>query len=100
MTAALIDDAGKAFAAPFGAVLELRPEGGDAVFVDGRKNPPAVSAAAPNDQPAAICVWRGPLDLMRRALNSSRATENAVINGRLTIAGDMSVMARLELAGS
>lgn len=98
MTPALIDAAGKAFAAPFDAVLELRPEAGDPIFVDGRVNPPAVNAAPPADKQTPDCIWHCPADTLKRVLTSSRAIENAVINGRLTIAGDMSVMARLEMA--
>ncbi len=99
MTAPMIETAGKAFRTPFGGVLELRPEGGDPVFVDGRANPPAVAATLPAGAKGADCIWRCPADIMRRALTSNRAVENAVINGRLAIAGDMSVMARLDLAG-
>ncbi len=97
MTAPLIETAGKAFASPFGAVLELRPDGADAIFVDGRVDPPAVAAAPPADKAGGDCVWRCSADVLRRALTSNRAVENAVINGRLAIAGDMSVMARLNL---
>lgn len=100
MTAPLLEVAGKAFLTPFGAVLELRPEGGDTVYVDGRSDPPVVALTQPKDKPAADCVWRCPADIMRRAVASNRAVENAVINGRLAIAGDMSVMARLRLAGA
>ena len=100
MTAPLIEAAANAFTAPFGAVLELRPEGGDPVFIDGRPTTPVVTPAPPKDQSNADCVWRAPADIMRRAIASNRAVENAVINGRLAIAGDMSVMARLNLAGA
>ena len=98
MTALLIDKAGAAFTAPFGAVLELRPDEGEPVFVDGRCDPPIVAPNPPSGKDDADCLWRCPADAMRRALSSERAIENAVINGRLTIAGDMSVMARLRLA--
>ena len=98
MTAALIEAAGKAFRSPFGALLELRPESGDPIFVDGRADPPTVASASPKDKKTADCIWRCRIDTMRRVLTSSRAVENAVINGRLIIAGDMSVMARLNMA--
>ena len=95
----LAEAARGAFAAPFDAVLELRPDEGAPVFIDGRKTPPAVSNSHPDKKGAADCVWRCPADIMLRVLTSRRAVENAVISGRLVIAGDMSVMARLELAG-
>ncbi len=99
MTASLTEAAGKAFKSPFGAVLELRPDEGAPVYVDGRSNPPTIAATLPTGKERADCLWRCPVDTMRRALSSARAVENAVINGRLAIAGDMSVMARLTLAG-
>ncbi len=98
MTTSLIEAAGKAFSSPFDAVLELRADANDPIFVDGRVNPPAVATPPPKDKAAADCVWRCPADTLRRVLTSNRAVENAVINGRLAIAGDMSVMARLSLA--
>ena len=81
-----------------GAVLELRPKDGDPIFVDGRADPPIVAAAPPTDGASSDCIWHCPADILKRVLTSSRAVENAVINGRLLIAGDMSVMARLEMA--
>jgi hypothetical protein len=93
---AIADAARKAFQTPFGGILELRPENGAPVFVDGRKAPPVVADAAPAP---ADCVWRCAPDIMGRVLSSKRAIENAVINGRLVIAGDMSVMKRLKLSG-
>lgn len=98
MTEALIEKAQKAFSESFGAVLELKPESGASVFVDGRATPPAKSAALPKDKKIADCIWRCPDDIMARVLSSKRAVENAVINGRLVIGGDMSVMARLRLS--
>ncbi len=93
--ASLAEAAAKTFQTPFGAVLELRPDGGAPVFIDGRTTPPKTSEAAPAP---ADSVWRGPSDVMLRVVASKRAVENAVINGRLVIAGDMSVMARLKLS--
>ena len=98
MTTPLIEEAGKAFTSPFGAVLELRPDEGAPVFVDGRQDPPTAGPTLPAGKDSADCLWRSPVDMMRRAISSARAVENAVINGRLAIAGDMSVMARLTLA--
>lgn len=99
MTAPLIDDAGAAFKSPFGAVLELRPNKGAPVFIDGRSDPPTIAANLPAGKDSADCLWRCPVDTMRRAMTSKRAIESAVINGRLAIAGDMSVMSRLTLEG-
>ncbi|MEO1250729.1 MAG: SCP2 sterol-binding domain-containing protein [Pseudomonadota bacterium] len=95
-TTTLGEAAQKAFTKSFGAVIELRPEGAEPFFIDGRADPPKVSTAPPGAAPD--CVWRGPADVMRRAVASARAVESAVINGRLVIGGDMSVMTRLELS--
>jgi hypothetical protein len=92
---ALRDAAAKAFGAPFGAVLELRPEEGAGLWVDGRQEPPQILDAAP-DGAEADCVWRGARETLQRALVNARAFDSAYLSGRLAIAGDMSVMARLE----
>ncbi|PQA87793.1 hypothetical protein [Hyphococcus luteus] len=86
----------KAFAAAFGAVLELRPEDGESLWVDGRRKPPQLLSAAP-DGDAAACCWRGPKETLQRALATARAFDSAYLSGRLAVAGDMSVMARLNL---
>lgn len=86
----------KAFAAPFAALLELRPEGGASLWVDGRKSPPQVLDSAPEGA-GADCVWRGTRDALQRALANARAFESAYLAGRVAIAGDIAVMARLEL---
>lgn len=96
---ALARAARKAFTIPCGAVLQLAPENGTAVFVDARQTPPAIDETPPSDQKEADCVWHGSMDALIRTLSSERAVENATINGRLVISGDMSVMARLQLAG-
>lgn len=86
----------KAFAAPFGAVIELRPDGAASLWADGRKSPPQILAAAPEG--GADCIWRGASDALQRALANARAFESAYLSGRLAIAGDIAVMARLELS--
>ncbi len=93
---ALLAAAEKAFSAAFGAVLELRPESGDSLWVDGRQAPPKILAAAPDENPAACC-WRGARDALTRALASPRAFDSAYLSGRVGVSGDMSVMTRLEL---
>lgn len=94
---ALEEIARKAFVAPFGAVLELRPHDGAPAFIDGRGDAPRFCADLPDDCARADCVWRCAPDILARVLTSKRAVESAVINGRLEISGDMSVMARLHL---
>lgn len=86
----------KAFPAAFAAVLELCPENGASLWVDGRKTPPQILTAAPEDK-AADCRWCGARDALQRALANARAFDSAFLSGRLRVAGDMSVMARLNL---
>ena len=85
-----------AVAASFGAVMKLAPEGGEAVWVDGRAEPPAVAATPPKGA-EADCVWRGGRESLIRALSGERAMESAFVAGRIAISGDMSVMARIAL---
>ncbi len=91
---ALCAAAKKAFAAPFGAVLLLAPDDGPPVWIDGRNDKPVVSLAAPSE---AACAWRGAREALLRALANTRAFESAFVSGRIKVAGDMSVMARLSL---
>ena len=91
--------ASKAFSAPFGAVLELAPENGATLWIDGHKNPPAVLEKTPKSA-KADCTWRGARESLLRALEGERAMASAFVSGRITISGDMSVMARLQLEGA
>ena len=93
----LREAAQKAFAASFDAVLKLAPEGGDPVWVDGRAEPPAITATPPKGAKEADCVWRGGRESLIRALAGERAMESAFVAGRIAISGDMSVMARIAL---
>lgn len=92
---ALFGAAQKAFSAPFGGVLKLAAEPGPALWVDGRQTPPRLITDDPND--AAHCIWRGARDVLIRALGGARAFESAYVSGRISAAGDMSVMARINL---
>lgn len=87
----------RAFVLPCNAVIKLAPETGAPLFVDARRDPPVISGALPDGCREADCEWRAAADILTRVLGSNRAVENAVINGRLAIAGDMSVMARLTI---
>lgn len=92
----LAEAAKRSFAAPFGALLKLAPEGGAPLWIDGRADPPAVLTDAPKDAEAAS-IFCGAEDSLIRALSNNRAFESSYVSGRITVAGDMSVMARLEL---
>ena len=86
----------KAFAAPFGGVLLLAPDDGIAIWIDGRESLVTSAAQCPNDT-TADCVLRGGRETLLRALASTRAFESAFVSGRIAVAGDMSVMARLTI---
>ena len=94
----LLAAAAKAFSTPFAAVLKLAPDAGDPVWVDGRAAPPICAATEPKDT-HADCIWRGGREALLRALAGERAFESAFVSGRIAISGDMSVMARLQMAG-
>lgn len=95
----LIAAAAGAFRKPFGAVLEIAPEGASPFYVDGRVEPCAVAAVMPSGAEAA-CVWRAGAETLARIFQGGRALESAYLSGRLKISGDMSVMARLILESS
>lgn len=90
--------ASKAFRAGFSAVIRIEPEGGMSFDVDGRREICAVVDATPDFAPD--CVWRANAETVARIFEGGRALESAYLSGRLSIAGDMSVMARLVLEGS
>jgi hypothetical protein len=92
----LAEAAKKSFAASFGAVLQIVPDEGKPLWIDGRAAPPNISDAAPKDAETA-CVLCSRRDSLVRAFANNRAFESAYVSGRIAVSGDMSVMARLEL---
>ena len=97
-TSNLIEAARSAFTAPFAAIIKIQRHNGTSIFVDGHQEPPSVSADGPNGEPD--CIWSGEDDILLSILVGERALDRAYLAGRLTIANDMSVMARLNLAGA
>lgn len=89
----------KTFTKPFGAILELAPENGDAIWIDGNTSPPTILKKPPKKTPAD-CTWRGARESLLRALEGERAMSSAFVSGRVTLSGDMSVMARLQMEGA
>lgn len=95
----LIAAAAGAFKQPFGAILEIAPDGASSFYIDGRASPCFVAATAPEGATSA-CVWRAGADTLARIFQGGRALESAYLSGRLKISGDMSVMTRLILESS
>lgn len=93
---ALAEAAKQAFAADFGAILKLAPDTGAPVWIDGRQTPPAVSPTPPEADANPDCTWRGARETLQRVLSSERAFLSAFVSGRVSVSGDMSVMARLD----
>lgn len=99
MTAAEIRAAAAvAFVGGFAGVIRVAPEGGEAFDVDGRGAACAIVDAAAGVAPD--CVWRASVETLLRIFEGGRALESAYLSGRLGVAGDISVMARLALEGS
>lgn len=98
---ALLDCALRLFRTPFGGVLVLEAEGDAPIFIDGRETPPRVGrdmAAAPRGD-LGVSFWRGQRETLLRALESERQFAGAYVSGRLRIAGDMSLAARVCIGG-
>lgn len=96
----LLAAARKAFARPFGAVIRLEPDSGATLWVDGRGTAAAVSAAPPAaalEGEAGVCVWRASRETLIRIFEGERLLASSFVSGRLSVAGDMSVMTRLQL---
>lgn len=89
--------AARAFRTAFAAVLKIAPDEGQNLWIDGRQSPPSISIAAPDAD--AACVISGAREALLRVISGARPLESAYVAGRVAIAGDMSVIARLQLEG-
>ncbi len=96
-SSSLLAHAEKAFARGFAGIIELKPDDGSSVWVDGRADQAIASTTQPKNQ-TPDCVWRGAPDALIQALESEKALDSAYLSGRLFISGDMSVMTRLSMA--
>ncbi|HNR76673.1 MAG TPA: SCP2 sterol-binding domain-containing protein [Parvularculaceae bacterium] len=84
----------KTFRRGFGAVLRIAPDGLPAFDIDGRGETCVIRAAS---DAIPQCLWRANAETLNRIFEGGRALESAYLSGRLQIAGDISVMARLLL---
>ena len=90
--------AAKAFAGGFSGIIRIAPDGGVPFDIDGRTDACTIVDAAVDGAPD--CVWSASAETLTRIFEGGRALESAYLSGRLRIAGDMSVMARLILESS
>lgn len=90
----LLDAAKTFFAASFDGIVKLNPDDDAALWVNGFKSPPEISNTAP-EKSEPDCVWHGASETLQQALFSVRSFESAYISGRVTVSGDMSVLARI-----
>lgn len=94
----LAESAAAIFQHGFGGVLRIEPEDAGRFDVDGRGDRCLVVDPAGNVTPD--CVWRADAETLGRIFEGGRALESAFLSGRLSIAGDMSVMARVVMEGA
>ncbi len=94
--AALIEAAGAAFKRGFDGVLHIEPAGCERFSIDGR-GATCLIEAAPDDETPADAAWRAKPDTLLEIFLRKRALQHAYLAGRVEIAGDMSLMARLQL---
>lgn len=90
--------AAKAFKIGFSGIIRVSPDGGEPFDIDGRQDVCVIFDASPAHSPD--CTWRAGAETLTRVFEGGRALESAYLSGRLSIAGDMSVMARLTLESS
>ena len=97
----LFDCARRVFHAPFAGVIVLEAEGDPPIFVDGRTGAPKVTrdGAGVSLHGEGCCAFRGQRETLLRVLESERQFAGAYVSGRLKIAGDLSVAARVCLGG-
>lgn len=87
--------AANAFKNGFGGVIRIEPEDLIPFVIDGRGGTSLIVDAS--ETATGDCVWRAQSETLSRIFSGGRALESAYLSGRLKIAGDMSVMARLLL---
>ncbi len=87
--------AAAAFKRGFGATLRIEPAHAASFDIDGRGEFCVIVPSPPTVRPD--CVWSASAETLMRIFSGGRALESAYLSGRLRIAGDMSVMARLIL---
>ena len=84
----------RSFQRSFAGIIQIYVDDSSTIWVDGHHNPPTITTTQPS--PAKpLCIWRTAQDILSRILDGERALESAFVSGRLTISGDMAVMARL-----
>ena len=90
------------FEGGFGGVIRIETtDTGASAWVEGRGAQAVVQVDAPPGVEGAFCLWRAQADTLERLFTRERRRlESAYVSGRLVIAGDMAVMARLEPAGA
>ena len=95
---ALAEAARPFFGRGFGGVIRVETtDSGASFWVDGRGERAVVQTEAPIGVERHFCLWRAPSETLERLFTRERRRlESAYISGRLKIAGDMAVMARLE----
>ncbi|MBB5517451.1 hypothetical protein [Amphiplicatus metriothermophilus] len=98
----LLAAARKAFSKPFAGVIRLEPADAAPFWADGR----GAAARIVTEDPGAgegesggggLCVWRASRDTLQRIFEGDRLLASAYVSGEIAIAGDMSVMARLQM---
>ncbi len=95
----LFDGAVRAFRSSFAGVIILQADGDTPLYVDGRQSPPHVTrddAGLPGFGDG-VSLWKGQRETLLRVLEGERPLAGAYVSGRLKIAGDLSVCARVSL---
>ena len=92
----LLVAARNAFQRGFGASIHIMPTDAPPFVIDGGGE---VCAVVPTTLRPPDCEWRASSETLMRIFGGGRALDGAYLSGRLSIAGDMSVMARLVLEG-
>jgi hypothetical protein len=97
----LLEAAQTYFANAFDGIIRIETDEGGTMWVDGRAQPPVVMESAPRGVDGAYCLWQAKQETLARVFSpEARRLEAAYISGRLSISGDMAVMARLGAASA
>jgi len=93
----LLNKAKAVFTKSFNGVIAIIVDNEATMIVDGSGPQPQLKYQPDFEPDKADCIWRIEEEALHRIFEGGRAIDSAFLSGRLTIQGDMAIMARLKL---
>ncbi len=97
----LLESAASAFQLGFNGVIMITiADGGAPIMIDGREVSCVINDGPFENDTAPSLHWKAKAETLLQIFTRNNALESAYLSGRLIVAGDMSVMARLQLTAT